>query len=231
MLDYQYTYLLFSLLSLAVWVTFWLRMPQSWRRPYLYLSLIMLPAGLSATYLWFLRDWWHPQTLFGTRVGIEDLLLSFTNGSIAAVIGMWLYRPERVDFHYRRILWPFAAIFGLTALFFYVFNWHSFYANTIAGLIVTTVIFIRFPRSVRSSLLTGVIIFVSVLPAYRLAQWLSPGWIEATWTWDRLSGITLWSVPLEDLLWYAAVGIGFSAMFIYANQNITNGYQKDKNQA
>lgn len=46
----------------------------------------MITIGPLSEYLFWTRDWWKPTTITDTVVGVEDFLLSFTNGGIAAVI-------------------------------------------------------------------------------------------------------------------------------------------------
>lgn len=93
------------------------------------------------------RDWWHPPTITGTRIGIEDLLYAIGNGGVLAVLYTIVFRQglERVQ-------------------------------------------------------------VVPSLPFYWLMEAVLPGFIEASWYLNRLSGVLLLHIPLEDLVWYLYTG-------------------------
>ena len=45
------------------------------------------------------QDWWQPLTLTGTRIGVEDFLIGFAIGGIAAVIYAEAYRKKVSRIH------------------------------------------------------------------------------------------------------------------------------------
>lgn len=217
-MEYRFTYFIGTLMFLPVWYYLWRKQPAEWKRSLYWMGALMLVLGPVANYLWFLRDWWQPQTIFGTKLGIEDLILSFSNSTIVAMIGLILYgSQDQVNFRLKKLVWPIIAIFLLTSILYYLVGWHSFLANALAGFAVTAVLWYKMPATIKVSLMIGVMIFAAVIPIYYLLEFFSPGWIAATWLWQDISGYRVGIIPIEDLLWYMVVGIGFSTLSIYAN--------------
>ena len=85
MLPIQFTYLFGASLFLIPWVViFFLR--KDLRPILLFMGLLSIPLSLIAEYYWWTNDWWQPQTITNTRIGIEDMLLSFTSVGVSACL-------------------------------------------------------------------------------------------------------------------------------------------------
>ena len=77
-------------------------------------------------------DWWQPETVTGTRAGIEDAILGFTNGGLGAVLYEVVFKKRtrflkkdsvlKKYFSQRRwLLWlPFVIGFVVGAISFWV---------------------------------------------------------------------------------------------------------------
>ena len=75
---YKYSYLIADLTLLFVWIIlFWHR--KDVRREMLIVSIIFGFAGLLVEPIYF-QDWWHPLTITGTKIGLEDFLFGFWVG-------------------------------------------------------------------------------------------------------------------------------------------------------
>jgi hypothetical protein len=72
-----------------------------------------------------------------------------------------------------------------------------------------------------SSLLLPIV----AIPAFLIAEHFSSGWIETYWYSHNLSNITLWKVPIEDLIWYVFSGFCFGGLFNYVF-NLQTDYEK-----
>src|SRR5688572_32751862 len=93
MIPMRYAYLVSTLPFLLMWLVLYAQRKDL--RPQMrFMSLFVAVSGLIAEGLWWTVDWWHPPTITGTRVGIEDFLLGFTNGGVAAVLYETIFRKR-----------------------------------------------------------------------------------------------------------------------------------------
>jgi len=74
-----------SLYFLSIWLFLFWRVPQH-RKNMIFFGLLLAGPAMIGEYLWWTKDWWHPQTITGTRVGIEDFIASFTHLTIPSFI-------------------------------------------------------------------------------------------------------------------------------------------------
>lgn len=192
------------------------------RKEMLTMSIILSIGGVIAEYLWWTRDWWRPITVTGTRVGIEDFLLGFTNGGIAAVIYEVIYKKRL----YGKIK-PVAfmgspalifLVFTLISIFYWVFELTSFWATSIALFSVGIMIVLMRIDLLKNAIISGILVSVLFLPFYWLAEYLSPGVIEKSWMLERLSGIRVTGVPIEDIVFYFLVGFAIGPAYEFCRR-------------
>lgn len=77
MLPTQYTYLFGASLFLIPWVTIFL-LRKDLRHLLVRIGIVAIPLSLVAEYFWWTKDWWQPQTVTYTIIGIEDIILGFS---------------------------------------------------------------------------------------------------------------------------------------------------------
>jgi ribose transport system permease protein len=65
--------------------------------------------------------------------------------------------------------------------------------------LTTRTTWLVYPVALAAGALLGTL---AALPIYWLMEGLLPGFIAASWYLDRLSGVLLLGIPLEDLVWY-----------------------------
>jgi hypothetical protein len=75
-MDIKYSYLVYSLIFLLVWVVLYILRPDL-RRRMLIFSLIMPLGPLSE--FWFLRDYWRRPTITGYPISIGDPIFSIAH--------------------------------------------------------------------------------------------------------------------------------------------------------
>ncbi len=92
MIGYQYTYIIGNLILLAIWAFFFIRRKDT-RKEMLTISLIFGFVGPLAEAI-YIKDWWQPLTITGTRIGIEDFLFGFLIGGIISIIYEHLFQKR-----------------------------------------------------------------------------------------------------------------------------------------
>ncbi len=191
----------------------------------LMLGLAGMFVGPFANHFLFLQDWWHPLYIMGTRGGIEDMLLGFTNMGIVAVVYEELFNrkytrvitSKKLHFNnalFKFSMWGFVTVTPVLLLFF-VFKIHSFWSNTLGLLLGGIFVLINRPDLLKDSLWSSVLMPLVSLPAFIIPEILSPGWIVKYWMMQNLSKITFLYAPIEDLIWYSLVGFCFGSLFEY----------------
>jgi hypothetical protein len=214
---YRYAYLLFSSFFFLLWISIFV-LRKDLRKQMLFVSLMIASAGLFLEYLVWTTDWWEPETVTGTRIGIEDVILGVTNGGLGAVLYEITFKRRTISlrkdsvikrfFKKRKLLlWsPLLVSSVIGSVTFWILGWHSFWATVASCLFGVGVIILLRSDLLIEAVLGGVAMVVVTLPAYFLMLFLFPGVIEKFWLLDNLSGILFWGIPIEDLGFYFAVG-------------------------
>ncbi len=214
----QYAYLVTTVLFFVFWLILYISR-RDLRKEMWFMSIFIAASGLVAEYLFWTVDWWRPLTVTGTRVGVEDLLLGFTNGGIAAVLYEEVFKQKLSE---RKTVTPGFGIFFLIPLTFMILaggvwwlHLTSFWATTVALLIIGIVVIIVRRDLWQDALTSGFLVAFLVLPFFWVFMFLSPGIIEKTWLFDHLSGIRVIGVPLEDIIFYFLVGFVVGPFYEY----------------
>ena len=203
--SYTYVYLVGSLLFVPIWALWYWRSPSS-RREMLIMSGIFICIGVPSEALLYTRDWWHPATVTGTLIGVEDVLYSIGNGGYMAALYAVIVRGQLVVDRqapsWPLRLAPIAAIATLPFVLCLGFGVHSFVAMSIGSLVALGIVLIQRTDLVRVAVVSGLVGTALAIPVYIAIEALYPGAIAATWDLPHLSGILPLGIPVEDLLWY-----------------------------
>jgi hypothetical protein len=211
-----------DLVLLAIWaVLYWWR--RDVRREMLVVSSIFGSLGLIAGYFYTV-DWWHPLTITGTRVGVEDMIFAFGVAGIAAVIYEEVFKkkvkPRKVGGKKKlaRLANLFIVGLFLVGLFLggmFILVLHSFWASIISFTSVVFIIWARRRDLILDSLASGLLLVVVCFPAFWIPEWIPPGVIRAFWDFKNLSGILILKVPLEDVVWFFLIGSFIGPLWEY----------------
>lgn len=225
-MDYTYTYLVANVVMLIIWAAlFW------WRRDIRHEMLIMSTyfgaAGIVLEFIYTI-DWWHPLTVTGTSVGVEDFLFGFWMGGIAAVIYEIAFARRLRSLRKRSmerdigLLYQLASL-GLLAsvilLTTFAIGANSFWASVVTLSLLIAYTWYRRSDLIPESIASGVLILVVGYPWFIAAEIFTPGWVEVHWYLDKLSGITLlFSAPLEDAVWGFLAGAYIGPLYEFLRE-------------
>lgn len=218
LIPYRYAYLVGALIFMIPWIIlYWHR--KDLRREMIGMSIIFAAAGYASEHFWWTLDWWRPETITSTRAGIEDIILGFGNGGVAAVLYEGVF--NRVGYHRYLVKHNFAVIIIPLILFHAIsylilfFNFTSYLAFTFALIISTVVLLIIRKDLFMSSLLNGILMVIVSLPVYYTLILFSPGWIDRTWLYSNLSAIKFVGIPIEDYVFYFLTGFFVAPLYEY----------------
>lgn len=217
MVPQQYTYLIGTLIYLLIWIIFYI-LRKDLRKEMLIMSIFLTFVGAIGEFLIWTQDWWKPMTITGTIIGIEDLLLGFTNGGIAAVLYEEIFRKKlykKTTSTTSQTIIIVLSVFLLISACFWIARYTSFISTTI-GLILTGILLIILRQDLlKSSFLNGILMLLISIPVYLIQFLLTPSYATNTWIFTHLSKLTFLNIPIEDLIFYFLVGFVTPSLYEY----------------
>ncbi len=220
-MTYHYVWLIWSSAFLLPWGLLYALFPQHrvamWRS-----SVIMAPFGLTEPL--FVPEYWNPPSLFelAQRTGfdIESFIFSFAIGGIAAVLYNIIRHkrmevlPEEERRHWRHHWhqWALAAPFVLFPILYFL-PWNPIHAG-IAAMVLGAIAVVFCRPDLTSNTLVGGILFLALYTVFLLGlKWSAPGYIEQVWNFSALTGVRVYGLPLEELLFGFSFGLMWTGIY------------------
>lgn len=211
---------------LAVYFLLWWFFLYFWKKEYRKEMFVVGILGLFSgplVQITHLKDWWQPLFLYNNfPLKIEDLIFGFSIAGVGAVIyqeirGLKEKKIKKLTpsifTNFIFILTPFALFFSL----FYFFGVHSFWTSVISLTMMALFVVKKRIDLFHSMILSGVFLTIIAFVFYTIALSINPAWFEQEWFLDRLSGIFVFSIPIEELVWYFFAGLTLSAIWEFVN--------------
>ena len=224
---YHYVWLLWSSAFLLPWIVLYWAFPVH-RKTMWWASLFMAPVGL--TQAMFVPEYWNPPSLFelAARTGfdIESLIFSFAVGGIAAVTYNAITRRrlapvpmhERHRTRHRLHNLALASPFILFAAFYFL-PCNPIYAG-LAAMALGTIAAVMCRPDLLPNTLMGGVMFLVIYTVFLLGlKWSAPGYIEQVWNLEALSGVLIYGLPLEELLWGFSFGLVWTGIYEHYTWN------------
>lgn len=217
-----YIYLIFSLGILAVWIVLWFLNSLS-RKEILKVSFWTMFLGLTEPF--FVPEYWNPPTLFNlakhTGFDIESLIFSFAIGGIVSVFYETIFKAEHYNIHIMeksvsRHRFHFWAMISAPVTFFTLIaaaNINPIYSAAIACIVGFFATLYCRPDLLKKMLGSGFLFFAFYFFAFFLLNISFPGYVENVWNLPALSGILIFGVPLEELMFAFTFGLYWSSVY------------------
>lgn len=172
----------------------------------------------------FVPAYWNPPSLFelARRTGfdIESFVFAFAVGGIAMVLynsltGRHLVPLSPEDRHHPRhrlhravLIVPFALLVPA-----YFLPWNPIYPSLLCLLVGAVASAVCRPDLIRNTIIGG-LLFLGIYAVFMLGlRWLAPGYIETVWNLPVLSGVLVYGIPLEELLFGLTFGMYWSGVY------------------
>ena len=182
----------------------------------------MAPFGLTEPF--FVPEYWNPPSLFelAQRTGfdIESIIFSFTIGGIGSVLYNSLTRRnlEPIDPEVRHQSqhgwhrWALATPFVSFLVLFFL-PWNPIYAG-IAAMVLGAITSVLCRPDLKTNTLVGGVLFLAIYTLFLLGlKWSAPGYIEQVWNLKALSGVVIYGLPLEELLFGFSFGLVWTGIY------------------
>ena len=217
----HYVWLIWASAFLLPWLVLYVALP-SFRMQMLKASLWTTLLGLTEPL--FVPSYWNPPSLFSlaqrTGFDLESLILAFAFGGIGIVLyhlfaGTHLEpfptRERRRSLH--RHHW--FAIFSPMVLFLLLvwLPWSTIYPGILAMAVGGFATRLCRPDLKVKIWLGGAAFLVLYIVFLLGLVWFTPGYIERTWNLQALSGVILYHMPLEELLFGFTFGMYWSGVY------------------
>lgn len=232
-MSYHYAWLIWAGAFLAAFLVLYVVSPRH-RSTMLFAGAATMPFGLTEPL--FVPEYWNPPSLFelAQRTGfdIESLIFTFAIGGVAIVIYNRLtgrqsvpvpaaaHSARRHRLHALSLLTP-----GITFVLLSALPWNPIYPAIIAMVGgAAAAVFCR--PDLMSKTLIGGFLFAGYYAVFMFGLVITaPGYIEQVWNLPDLSGILLFGIPLEELLFGFAFGVFWSGVYEHLTWTRSHGPQ------
>ena len=220
-MKYHLVWLLWSLAFGAVWLVLFILNPDKrgamWRTS-------AVTALFGVTEPLFIPRYWNPPSLFelAQRTGfdIESFIFAFAVGGIGMILYTTLTRHELMSVdnahrNERRHRLHRIALFGPPILLVpgFVLPWNPIYPSLLALALGALAAVVCRP-DLRKNTLLGGLLFLGLYASFMLGlRWFAPGYIEGVWNLPALSGVMIYGIPLEELLFGLTFGMYWSGVY------------------
>ena len=207
-----------SLCLLGVWLIIFAVRPKL-RKEMLTMSFLTMPLGFTEPI--FVPEYWNPPSLFNlatnTGFDIESLIFSFAFGGIAAVLyeAVMNVKHQRVYdrgvFHVFSITLPAVVFLGL-----YLFSsLNPIYSVIISGFVGSFVVMACRKDLIVPTVFGGLIFLTLYTLGFLIILFVYPGF-SSYWNVSALSGVFVFGIPLEELLFAFSMGMVWSTLYEHA---------------
>lgn len=219
----QYIWVFWTALLLALWIGLYIGLPGH-RSIMWWSSLICMPLGLTQPV--YLQAYWTPPSLFGltqrTGFDLESLLFCFTIAGISialfkvysGTIILPTNDPVRRAQINRRFKPAIAAPFVLSPWLYLIWPWNPIYWAILTMLIGALAAMWCLPEWVRK-LGVSALLFTAVYAVPLLVlELLAPGYTQRVWNLQDLSGVTLFTAPVEEFLFAICFSLSCNGIYL-----------------
>jgi lycopene cyclase-like protein len=224
---FHYVWLIWSSAFLLPWLALYALNPGHrrvmWRTSF-------ATALLGVTEPIFVPQYWAPPSLFDlaqrTRFDIESFIFCFAIGGIGAVLYNVFTRQQLVPvsaaerglarhrMHRVALAVPYVLFVPL-----YLLPWNPIYPSIVCLVAGAAAAVICRPDLTAKTFVGG-FLFLGLYAVFMLGlRWLAPGYIEQVWNLPALSGVVIYGIPLEELLFGFAFGLYWTGVYEHFTWN------------
>lgn len=220
----QYIWLIWSLILISIWFAIYASLGSRDRRKEM-LKVSLWTSLLGFTEPLFVPAYWSPPSLFNlalrTGFDIESLIFSFGIGGIAVVLYEKIFRIRHETMspaehnlpRHRYHLWAIISAPIIFAILLITTRFNPIYSAIIAMIIGGLFAWYCRP-DLKKKMFVSALLFLGLYFLYFLTLIaIAPGYVERVWNLKAISGILIFGVPLEELLFALSFGFLWSSIY------------------
>lgn len=220
----QYAWLIWSLILIGIWVAIYFSLnTKDKKREMLVTSLWTSLLGLTEPL--FVPEYWSPPSLFNlalkTGFDIESIIFSFGIGGIAVVIYEWILHTKHQTIslteqhapRHRFHLWIIISTPIIFTVLLFTTKLNPIYSAIIA--MITGGILTWYCRpDLKKKMLISALLFLGLYFVYFLTLIaMYPGYVQQIWNLKTISGILIFGIPFEELMFAFSFGFMWSSVY------------------
>lgn len=218
----KYAWLIGALIFLFLWCLIFIK-NRNYRRNMLILSFLTMSLGLTEPL--FVPSYWHPLSLFDlakrTGFDIESLIFAFAIGGIGSFLYSSIFNihmeplPETATSN-KRHRWH-SLILSSPLIIFIIFalltSLNHIYCAIIAMATGALGALYCRPDLAVKILIGGLLFLLLYFVFFFTLIAIFPDFVQDTWNMQALSGVLIFKVPLEELLFAFTFGMLWSSLY------------------
>ena len=221
-MKYHYVWLVWSCAFLVPWILLYLFCNKQLKAQMWWSSFYMGLFGLTEPL--FVPEYWNPPSLFDlaqeTGFDIESFIFSFAIGGIGAVLyNVFIHNhiipidlDSRLIGRHRWHWWALSTPFVSFPILYFM-PWNTIYAGIVA-MVLGSIATVLCRPDLKANVLGGGVLFFSLYTTFLLGlKWSAPGYIEQVWNFKALSGVIIYGLPLEELLFGFTFGLMWTGIY------------------
>ncbi len=227
----KFGYAILVLVGMIFWTAIFL-FRKDLRKSMCQIGILYGLLSLTTAHLWWTVDWWHPLTITGTQIGIEDFFTGFGAGGVMMAIYQVFFNKELTfdqpkNSIQTRILFSVVILVSIHIMIRFV-GLTSFTAFTLVMILTLSYMWIKRRDLIMPSIWSGILTALCILPVYWITIITVPGWVMATYDFKFLSGKLLTGIPIEELIFWFVAGafIGILSAFTCSGKFISHQPKK-----
>lgn len=220
----QFAWLLWSLFLIVIWgIIYALLKSKESRKEMLVVSLWTSLLGITEPF--FVPEYWNPPSFFDlahrTGFDIESFIFSFGIGGIAVAVYERIFRAshEQMESHERHLpihRYHLLSIISTPIIFLlllFTTSLNPIYSSIIA-MIVGGIFYLYCRPDLKNKMIVSAFIFLGIYFVYFLVLIvIYPGYVGQVWNLLAISGILIFGIPLEELLFAISFGFLWSSVY------------------
>ena len=220
----QYTWFIWSLILILIWIALYAS-PRSSKSRREMLIVSLWTSLLGFTEPLFVPAYWLPPSLFNlaarTHFDIESLIFSFGIGGIAAFLYNHIFRrkeiavpaSERHAQHHRYHLLAILSAPAILILLLLITRFNPIYSSITAMIVGGLATWYCRPDLKKKMFVSAFLFLILYFLYFLVLVRLWPGYVQQVWNLKAISGILIFGVPLEELLFAASFGFLWSSIY------------------
>src|SRR3989344_4923963 len=211
----------FSLILFVIWIIVFIF--NKGKKEMLIVSVLTMPFGLTEPL--FVPEYWSPPSLFNlalkTGFDIESLIFSFAIGGIGSIIYESIFKSKHkkmnsMEIHHKRhkyhLLSLSSPIIVFMLLFFFT-GLNSIYSASLGMLAGGISAMLCRPDLKKKIIYGGVLFLILYFIFFIFFNNVYPYAVERFWNLSVLSGMLIFKVPLEELIFAFTFGMMWSSVY------------------
>jgi hypothetical protein len=186
------------------------------------MSCLFAVVGPLADFI-YIQDWWKPETITGTSIGIESAFFGFVIAGVASTLYCVIFHKKnnmstsmKEIFNWR--LWMTVVLAIVVFLGGFLVLRNSFLVTLLFQLAIITTVFVMRQDLIKPAVISGFLTLITIVVVYTCLSILTPGWIQEFWYFKNVPAIIFLNVPIDDLVWYLLNGASLGVYYEFWTQ-------------